>query len=124
MNATIKTATYSNVTTYSSVATYGSVVGSKVKKEELVFALPDISILTLVLILLFSALVLVYVKDLNRQLFSSSEQLKQNYTQLQMAHDQLLLERSVWGAQSRVQQVAEKLDLQLPSAKETVTIKL
>lgn len=105
-------------------ATYGSVVGSKVKKEELVFALPDVPILTLVLILLFSALVLIYVKDLNRQLFSSTEQLKQNYTQLQMTHDQLLLERSVWGAQSRVQQVAEKLDLQLPSAKETVMIKI
>lgn len=105
-------------------ATYGSVVGSKVKKKELVFTLPDVSVITLVLIVLFSALLLVYIKDLNRQLFSSVGQLQQNYTQLQMTHDQLLLERSVWGAQSRVQQVAEKLDMQLPLVKETVMIKL
>jgi len=105
-------------------ATYGSVVSSKVKREELVFALPNIPVLTLVLIVLFSALMLVYIKDLNRQLFSSSEQMQQNYTQLQMTHDQLLLERSVYGAQSRVQQVAEKLDMQLPLVKETVMIKL
>lgn len=105
-------------------ASYGSVVGSKVKKEEMVFALPDVSVITLVLIVLFSALILVYIKDLNRQLFSSAEQLQQNYTQLQMTHDQLLLERGVYGAQSRVQQVAEKLDMQLPLAKETVMVKI
>lgn len=104
--------------------TYGSVVESQVKKETLVFSLPDIPILTLVLIILFSALTLVYVKDLNRQLFGTAEKLQQDYTQLQMRHDQLLLERSVWAAQSRVQQAATKLDLQLPVAKEIVMIKL
>lgn len=104
--------------------TYGSVVESKIKKETLVFALPDLPILTLVLVVLFSALALVYVKDLNRQLFGFSEKLQQDYAQLQMRHDQLLLEQSVWAAQNRVQQVATKLDLQLPAAKEIVVIKL
>lgn len=105
-------------------AIYGGVVSSKVKKEELVFTLPDVPIITLVLVVLFSALLLVYMKDLNRQLVSSAAQLQQNYTQLQMTHDQLLLERSVYGAQNRVQQVAEKLNLQLPAAKDMVMIKL
>ena len=61
MNATIKT------------ATYGSVVGSKVKKEELVFSLPDLPMLTLVLVLLLRGFAVLrdimpeYLPDLARR---------------------------------------------------------
>jgi len=103
---------------------YGNAAISQVKGEELVFTLPSISVLTLILVLLFSALVLVYVKDLNRQLFGFSAQLERDYNALQMTHDKLLLERSVWAAQNRIQQTAEKMEMQLPLVKETVMIKL
>ena len=105
-------------------ATYGSVVDSKVKQEELVFTLPGLSVLVLVLVLLFSALALVYVKDVNRQLVGFTAQLARDYATLQMTHDKLLLDRSVWSAQSRIQRDAEKIEMQLPAAKETVMISL
>jgi len=107
-------------------ATYGNVVGSKVKadKEELVFTLPDLPVLILVLVVLFSSLFLVYLKDFNRRLLVFSDQLSQNYTQLQASHDQLLLTRGVWSSQRHVKQVADQLGMQLPSAKEIVMIKI
>ena len=105
-------------------ATYGNVVASKIKKEELVFALPDLSVITLILVLFFSALAVVYISDLNRQLFAYNEHLKHDYAQLQVQHDRLLLERGTLSSQMRIQQIADKLELQLPAAKDVVLIKL
>ena len=39
------------------------------KEENLVLPFPELKILFLLLIVLFSALTLIYIKDLNRQLF-------------------------------------------------------
>jgi cell division protein FtsL len=79
----------------------------------------------LVLSILFTAFAIVYVKDLNRRLFISYQDSKQNYNELTVNYGKLLLEESALSAQARIQQIAElQQGMELPSAKNTVIVKL
>jgi len=69
-------------------------VGSK--EENLVLRLPEVKSLLLLLTVLFSAILLVYIKDLNRQLFVNLQSEFSNYQQLQIDESKLLLEQSAW----------------------------
>jgi cell division protein FtsL len=85
---------------------------------------PQRKVVVVVFAILFSALSLVYVKDLNRRLFIDSQGLQQNAESLQVAYSKLTLEESAWATPVRVQKVAEqKLDMQLPSADAIVLVK-
>lgn len=87
--------------------------------------LPELKILILIAALLISALSVVYVKDLNRRLFIAYQKLEVKTEQLQADGNKLLLEQSAWGAQARVQVVAQtKFQMQIPPSAEVVMIKV
>src|ERR1700722_2061294 len=76
------------------------------------------------ILVLMTALVLVYIKDLNRQLYSELESRRQNYEELKIQKDRLLLEENTWAAQARAREIAqERLDMVLPNESSIVTIK-
>ena len=86
--------------------------------------LPESKILVIVLLLLISALGIVYVKDINRRLFIINHKLQMKSEQLQSDNNKLLLEHSVWAAQARVQIVAQnQLQMQVPPSSDVQVIK-
>lgn len=88
-------------------------------------SLPELKVLALVFLLLLSALGVVYVKDLNRRLFITYHKLQTQSEQLQSDSNKLLLEQSAWGAQSRVQVVAQgQLQMQIPSSIDVKMVKV
>lgn len=98
---------------------------SFVDKMTFSFELSWFRIAVLFLFLLGSALGMVYVKDLNRRLSITYHRLQEQIDQLQATNRKLLLERSAWGAQQRVQMVAQKrLQMQIPAAIDIVMVKV
>ena len=72
-------------------------------------------ILCLGVLVLLSAISVVYVKDLNRRLFITKQTLQHQHEQYLTDWSQLLLEQSAWSNQARIQQVAQqKLNMRLP----------
>ena len=87
------------------------------------FDLPELKILVLAFLLLFSALGVVYAKDFNRRLFITNYQLQARTEHLLADGNKLLLEQSAWGAQARVQIVAQRqLQMQIPPSSEVMMI--
>lgn len=71
----------------------------------------------LMLILLMSAIGVVYSSHLVRQLFAEHAQLVEHRDQLQLEWAQLLLEQSAWSSPTRIENVArEELKMTLPEA--------
>lgn len=96
-----------------------------IKNVKFNFYLPELKILALVFLLLVSALGVVYVKDLNRRLFITHHNLQVEEQKLNARSNKLLLEQSAWGAQARVQVVAEKkLKMQIPLSTKIIMIKI
>lgn len=84
-----------------------------------------LAILLAVALVLMTALSLIYVKDLNRQLYSEFETLRQNQEELKIQKDQLLLEQNTFAAQARVQEMArDRLNMISPDASSIVTLKV
>lgn len=73
-------------------------------------------------LVLLTALSLIYVKDLNRQLYSELEGLQQNHEELKIQKDQLLLEENTWAAQARVQEIAQASNMVLPDQSSTIVL--
>ncbi len=72
----------------------------------------------LIVFILFSALSVVYVKDLNRRLFIELQSQQKTRDSLHIEWGKLLLEESSWATQARVQRIAQQqLDMELPKAK-------
>lgn len=87
--------------------------------------LPELKMLILVFLLLLSALGVVYAKDLNRRLFITYQSLQKQTEQLYSDGNKLLLEQSAWGAQARVQLLAQKqLQMQIPESQDVNMIRL
>ena len=85
----------------------------------------ELRVLFLMFLLLVSALGIVYVKDLNRRLFIANNNLQRHTEQLQADSNKLLLDKSSWSAQSRVQVVAQRqLRMQIPSSSEVMMIRV
>ena len=89
------------------------------------FAFFKPKVLTIIGIFLISALSVLYVKELNRRLLINSTKLQIELETLQNQTCQLLLERSSFNSQARVQVIANKqLKMIAPTSSDTVIIKL
>lgn len=78
-----------------------------------------ISVLGLVLL---SAFMVVYIKDLNRRLFIQYQQLQQVEQQAKIDTGKLLLERTTLSSQERIQMLAQKLHMVMPSRKHIIIV--
>lgn len=84
----------------------------------------QLTVLVLVLAVLLSALSTIYVTHTNRVLQANYQHRLVEQGRLQVARGQLLLERSTWLMQARIQQIAEnKLGMMLPDHKSSVIIR-
>jgi cell division protein FtsL len=78
----------------------------------------------LVILVIVSAVSVIYAKHLNRNEFIQLQQLEKQRDLLNEEWGRLLLEESTWGSPSRVeQQVRSRLDMIVPKADMTVVIK-
>ena len=76
-----------------------------------------------VIVLLFSAFSVIYLKDLSRRLFIQYQQLQYQQQQSEEEWSKLLLEKGAWSTQARVQHVAATdLNMIVPAANEVVLI--
>lgn len=79
--------------------------------------------LCLSLLLLFSALSIIYVTHITRELQATLQHRIHEQERLQVQRGQLLLERGTWMMQARIQHIAEtKLGMILPDHKSVVII--
>lgn len=82
-----------------------------------------IAIAMLALAVLLSALSVIYVTHLTRVMHAAWQHNLAEQDRLHVERGQLLLERSMWMMQARVQQVAEdKLGMVMPDAKSMVIV--
>ncbi len=94
-----------------------SILGALLGKSSLITLL-------MCIVLLMSALGVVYSAHINRQLFSELTQLQSRRDAYETEWSQLLLEQSAWSAHGRIEHVAiSKLGMKVPGAKNIVIIK-
>lgn len=75
-------------------------------------------------VLIASAVGVVYASHLNRQLFTELASLQSERDAYEMEWSQLLLEQSAWSAHGRIEHVAiTKLSMKVPEAKDIIVIK-
>ena len=83
----------------------------------------QITLVALILGVLLSALSVVYVTNTTRSLNANYQQTLTDRNRLHVEWGQLLLEKSTWIMQARVQQIAEdRLRMVTPDSKSTVVI--
>jgi len=81
------------------------------------------AIMLMSLAVLLSALSVIYVTQVTRVMYASYQRNLAEQDHLHVQHGQLLLERSTWMMQSRVQNIAEsKMGMVVPDAKSVVII--
>lgn len=102
--------------------------GWVVKRREAQEAIPlkqQLAIGALVVLLLFSAFSVIYLKDLSRRLFIQYQQLQKVQEHSEIETSRLLLEKGAWSTQSRIQEIASaKLGMEIPSTKNIVMVSL
>jgi|GEM_PF-830664 len=85
--------------------------------------LSNFRIFFLIVVVIISALALIYVKDLNRRLFIDYQNLQQVNSEMNIYYGRLLLEQGVWSAQERIQVVAaNSLNMVIPSSSDIVML--
>lgn len=90
-----------------------------------VFSKKVIGIIFLLVMTLFSALSVVYVKNYERRLFSELQFSQQAAQKLHVEWGQLLLEQSTWATPARVQSIAQdRFDMKLPNLSSIYMVKL
>ncbi len=83
----------------------------------------QVSIIILMLVIITSALSMVYVTNQTRGLNASLQQTQVERDHMHVQWGQLLLEKSTWMMQARVQQIAEdKLNMVFPAGKSVVVV--
>ena len=83
----------------------------------------QLSLFTMLSAILISALSIVYVTNTSRTLNAGIQQTLADRDHLHVQWGQLLLEKSTWIMQARIQQVAsDKLDMVLPNSKSVVIV--
>ena len=86
-------------------------------------SLKMMGIIFLMLAVLSSALSVIYVKTLQRNLYSELQSSHQERNHLQTEWSQLLLEENTWAAPLRIQALAQQeLGMQLPHTKATILL--
>lgn len=84
----------------------------------------DMPMLVMVILVIISAVSVIYSKHLNRNEFIQLQKLEKQRDLLNEEWGRLLLEQSTWGSPSRVEQQARtRLNMIVPSADMTVVIK-
>ncbi|GAB4223704.1 MAG: hypothetical protein Tsb005_19480 [Gammaproteobacteria bacterium] len=87
------------------------------------FSKESLGLLLLIGMVLISAFLVVYVKDLDRRLFSQVQTEQQVRNKLQVEWGQLLLEQSTLATQARVQTIArDQLNMHSPDAARTEVV--
>ncbi|MBS0351000.1 MAG: cell division protein FtsL [Proteobacteria bacterium] len=77
----------------------------------------------LVILILLSAFVVVYLKDLNRRIFIQYQDIARANQQAQVDWGKLLLEESTWASQANVQKNAsDRLHMITPESKDIVLV--
>lgn len=77
----------------------------------------------LIVLLIFSAFAVVYVKDLNRRMFIEYQDMTRSNQQAQVEWGKLMLEQSTLAAQGNIEQIASsRLRMYSPSAQELVLV--
>ena len=80
--------------------------------------------LILLSILLVSAVGVIYVVHLNRQLYGELQSLQKNQDFLDHEYEKLLLEQSAWSEYSRVERISHsQLSMRIPAPGEIVMVK-
>ncbi|CAN5299655.1 cell division protein FtsL [soil metagenome] len=111
MNATVR------------VVGQGAMSARSITNHHFVISSGLLSVLTLMLLVFASALATVYIKDMNRILFSELQSLKRTSNALSVEWGQLLLEQSTWATQARTETIAAKqLVMQRPQQKHLIMI--
>lgn len=88
-------------------------------------AKPSMGTLILALIVMFSALAVVYMADLNRRLFIDLQKAQGTEMQLHTEWGKLLLEQSTWSTQARIQSIAvQNLGMEVPASDKVVMVKM
>jgi len=83
-----------------------------------------LNLIPVIMLLLVTALSLVYVKDLNRRLFMSYQQQHLVRRNVNVLWGQLLLEQSTWSTQQRIQSIAQhNLKMVMPNPAYIIMIK-
>lgn len=86
--------------------------------------LKNISVLVLVLMVMASAISVVYSKHANRKLFVELQQIKKNIDELNIEWGRLQLEEGAWSDHGRIEKIARtKLNMKLPSIDSVVYLK-
>lgn len=84
----------------------------------------DTPMLAMAVLVIASAVAVIYTKHLSRSEFIQLQQLEKKRDLLNEEWGRLLLEQSTWGSPSRVeQQVRSRLEMTVPQADMTVVIK-
>lgn len=105
------------------VLTSGNAINAVSRAPSLSLPTPDLRIFALLLVILFTALSFIYVKDLGRRLFIDDQDLQQTAQRLVTEHDKLMLEESTWVTPTRVQQIAEqRWNMHFPASEEVVLV--
>ncbi len=79
--------------------------------------------LTMVISVLLTALSVIYITNTTRSLNANIQQMLAEREQLQVKWGQLLLEKSTWIMQARIQNLAEgKLGMVIPDSKSVVVV--
>ena len=79
--------------------------------------------LLLVVLLVFSALGVIYSSYKSRQLFSELQQLNRESIRLEEEWGRLLLEQSTWASHARIEQVAkDKLQMVVPNSSAIIVV--
>ena len=74
-------------------------------------------------LIVVSAFMIVYMKDVNRRLLINYQQQTAQQQQFEITRGQLLLEESTWARQSRVQRIAENdLNMVMPAGRDIVLL--
>lgn len=98
---------------------------ANVKGYSLNISAPMLGVVLLIIAVLASGLSVVYVTNLNRQLFSDLQSLNQTHEELRVESGQLVLEQNTWAASARVQTIAEQqLGMVLPAAKNITLVSI
>jgi cell division protein FtsL len=88
------------------------------------FTRRQMTTMVLLAVVLSSALSVVYVTHYTRMLHAGHQQQMAERNQLYLQQGQLLLERSTWMMQARIQQVAEsKLNMYVPDQQTVVVVR-
>lgn len=88
-----------------------------------VISLKMLGLILLTLAVLSSALSVIYVKTLQRNLYSELQSSQQEYDNLKTEWSQLLLEENTWAAPVRIQALAQQeLGMHIPEMKNTVLL--